>query len=52
MDFNFSVITDNIVYFLIGRYPKGPMGGLGLTIYLAVISCVLSFFLVGSYWDS
>jgi polar amino acid transport system permease protein len=42
--FNFSVITDNLTYFMIGRYPEGPLGGLGLTIYLAVASCILSFF--------
>ena len=42
--FNFQVIWDNITYFLIGRYPNGPLGGLGLTIYLAVVSCILSFF--------
>lgn len=42
--FNTSVITDNFVYFMIGRFPHGPLGGLGLTIYLAVVSCVLSFF--------
>ena len=42
--FNFQVISDNFVYFMIGRFPHGPLGGLGLTIYLAVISCILSFF--------
>jgi len=42
--FNFSVISDNLTYFLIGRFPEGPLGGLGLTLYLAVISCILSFF--------
>lgn len=42
--FDFSGISDNIVYFMIGRYPKGTLGGLGLTIYLAVASCILSFF--------
>jgi polar amino acid transport system permease protein len=42
--FNFSVIGDNFVYFMVGRFPHGPLGGLGLTIYLAVISCILSFF--------
>jgi len=41
---NFQVVADNIVYFLIGRFPNGPLGGLGLTIYLAVVSCILSFF--------
>lgn len=42
--FNFSVISDNFVYFMVGRFPHGPLGGLGLTIYLAVVSCILSFF--------
>ncbi len=42
--FNFNVITDNFTYFMIGRFPNGPLGGLGLTIYLAVVSCILSFF--------
>lgn len=41
---NFQVIIDNLTYFMIGRYPSGPLGGLGLTLYLAVVSCVLSFF--------
>ena len=42
--FNFQVIWDNFTYFMIGRFPNGPLGGLGLTIYLAVVSCILSFF--------
>lgn len=42
--FNFGVIADNFTYFMIGRFPEGPLGGLGLTIYLAVVSCILSFF--------
>jgi len=42
--FNFSVITDNLTYFMIGRFPHGPLGGVGLTLYLAVVSCILSFF--------
>jgi polar amino acid transport system permease protein len=41
---NFSVISDNFTYFMIGRFPHGPLGGVGLTMYLAVVSCVLSFF--------
>lgn len=41
---NFQVIADNFTYFMIGRYPEGPLGGIGLTIYLAVVSCILSFF--------
>ena len=40
---NFKVIVDNITYFMIGRYPSGPLGGVALTMYLAVISCILSF---------
>ena len=39
---NFQVIADNFTYFMIGRYPNGPLGGLGLTLYLAVVSCLLS----------
>ncbi|KAB0672274.1 amino acid ABC transporter permease [Oryzomonas sagensis] len=42
--FNVSVIADNFTYFMIGRFPNGPLGGLGLTLYLASVSCVLSFF--------
>ncbi|GFE60265.1 amino acid ABC transporter permease [Geobacter sp. AOG2] len=42
--FNTAVITDNFTYFMIGRFPHGPLGGLGLTLYLAATSCVLSFF--------
>lgn len=41
---NFKVIGDNFTYFMIGRFPDGPLGGLGLTLYLAVASCILSFF--------
>lgn len=39
---DFSVISDNIVYLLIGRYPHGPIGGLALTLYLALVSGALS----------
>ncbi len=42
-DFDFSVIGENMVYFLIGRYPHGPIGGIALTLYLAAVSGVLSF---------
>jgi polar amino acid transport system permease protein len=41
---DFSVISDNFTYFMIGRFPHGPLGGVGLTLYLAVVSCTLSFF--------
>ena len=40
---DFSVVSENWVYFLIGRYPNGPIGGLALTLYLATIAGVLSF---------
>ncbi len=42
--FDFTVIWTNIVYFFIGRFPHGALGGIALTLYLAVISCILSFF--------
>lgn len=41
---NFQVISDNLIYFMIGRFPEGPLGGVGLTLYLATVSCILSFF--------
>lgn len=41
--FGFSVIWDNMAHFMVGRYPNGPIGGLLLTFYLAVVSLVLSF---------
>ena len=40
---DFSVVRDNLSYFFIGRYPKGQLGGVGLTLYLAVVSLGLSF---------
>ncbi len=42
--FDFTVIWDNMAHFMIGRYPSGPIGGVLLTFYLAVVSLVLSFF--------
>ena len=41
---DFSVIGNNLTYFLIGRYPNGPIGGIALTLILALWSIVLSFF--------
>lgn len=38
-----SVIRNNLTYFFIGGYPHGSLGGVALTLYLAVVSCVLSF---------
>jgi polar amino acid transport system permease protein len=40
---DFSVVRENLSYFFIGRYPKGSLGGVGLTLYLAVVSLALSF---------
>ena len=40
---DFTVIQNNLTYFLIGSYPQGSLGGVALTLYLAVTSCVLSF---------
>jgi len=37
-----SVIRDNLTYFLIGRYPHGPLGGVALTLILALVSLALS----------
>jgi polar amino acid transport system permease protein len=42
--FDFTVIWTNITYFFVGRFPHGALGGIALTLYLAVISCILSFF--------
>ncbi|APJ05125.1 amino acid ABC transporter permease [Silvanigrella aquatica] len=39
---DFSVITNNFLQFMIGRYPNGPLGGLALTLILAFISVLLS----------
>lgn len=42
--FSFAAVAENLVFFLIGRYPHGPLGGVALTLYLAVVSLILSFF--------
>lgn len=39
---NFSVITDNLPYLLLGQYPDGPIGGAALTLLLSIISGLLS----------
>lgn len=41
---DFAVIRENLSFFVLGRYPAGPMGGLALTLWLAVSSVILSFF--------
>ena len=40
--FDFSVISNNFLQFMIGRYPNGPLGGLALTLILAFISVIFS----------
>lgn len=40
---DFTVVWTNIMHFLVGRYPNGPIGGLSLTLYLAVVSLIFSF---------
>lgn len=35
---DYSVITDNLAYFLIGAYPDGPLGGAALTLVLSLLS--------------
>jgi len=41
---DFSVIWDNLTHFFIGTYPNGPIGGIVLTLYLAFVALILSFF--------
>jgi polar amino acid transport system permease protein len=38
-----ELIQDYWVYFLIGQYPNGPLGGLALTLLLASLGLVLAF---------
>ena len=37
-----DLIHDYWLYFLVGQYPNGPLGGLSLTILLAAAALVLS----------
>lgn len=39
---NLDVIHDNLLYFLVGAYPHGPLGGAALTLLLSVLSASLS----------
>jgi polar amino acid transport system permease protein len=41
---SFKVVWDNLTYFFIGRFPHGSVGGIALTLYLAIAACILSFF--------
>lgn len=38
-----SVIADNFGYLVFGQFPNGPLGGLALTLYLAVLIGIASF---------
>lgn len=37
-----ALIRDYWLYFLVGRYPEGPLGGLALTVLLASLALMLS----------
>lgn len=39
---DFTVIANNLTYFLIGPYPYGPLGGAALTIILSIASSLIS----------
>lgn len=39
---DFSVIADNLSYFLLGAWPNGPLGGAALTLVLSACSAVAS----------
>lgn len=39
---NFSVIPDNLAYFLVGAWPNGPVGGAALTVFLSIVSALAS----------
>src|SRR5881394_3672976 len=38
-----ELIQDYWLYFLIGQYPNGPLGGLALTLLLASLGLLLAF---------
>ncbi|NGO54076.1 amino acid ABC transporter permease [Allomesorhizobium camelthorni] len=39
----FQILQDNWLLFLIGQYPHGPIGGLAMTLFMAVLGLSLSF---------
>lgn len=41
---DFTVIQENFVYLMVGQYPAGPLGGLALTLALALGSVFFSLF--------
>lgn len=42
-ELDFTVVGENLTYFLVGRYPHGPLGGVALTLYLALAAGLLAF---------
>ena len=38
-----DILRDNWVYLLIGQYPSGPLGGVAMTLVLAVLGVLLAF---------
>lgn len=38
-----DIVRDYWLYFLIGDYPKGPLGGLAMTLVIALLSLALTF---------
>lgn len=38
-----EILHDNWIYLLIGQYPAGPLGGVAMTLVLAVLGVLLSF---------
>ena len=38
-----QILHDNWIYLLIGQYPAGPLGGVAMTLVLAVLGLLLSF---------
>ena len=42
---DFSVISDNFSYFMLGAWPNGPLGGAALTLLLSLLSGIISAFL-------
>ena len=39
---DFSVISDNFSYFMLGAWPNGPLGGAALTLLLSLLSGTIS----------
>ncbi|MBN1932657.1 MAG: amino acid ABC transporter permease [Desulfobacterales bacterium] len=42
---HWEVVQKNMVYFLLGSYPHGPLGGLGLSVLLALGGIFLAFWI-------